>query len=117
MNKQIIKNQRHSRRKARVRAKVMGTSSRPRLSVYRSLQYVYAQLIDDENSKVLAAATDKKMEKKSTKTENAKAVGLAIGEAAKKQGILEAVFDRGGRTFHGRVKAVAEGARESGLKF
>ncbi len=105
------------RRHARVREKVRGTAARPRLAVYRSLAQIYAQVIDDEAGKTLAAASslDTK-DSKTKKSERAKAVGPAIGERAKKAGITEVVFDRGGYRYHGRVKALAEGVRAAGVK-
>ncbi len=105
------------RRHARVREKVRGTAARPRLAVYRSLAQIYAQVIDDEAGKTLAAASslDTK-DSKTKKSERAKAVGTAIGERAKKAGITEVVFDRGGYRYHGRVKALAEGVRAAGVK-
>lgn len=112
------------RRRHRVRARISGTAERPRLSVRRSLSHVYAQIIDDISGKTLAAASDlglglkpKKGKKGEGKTSRAKAVGLALAEAAKKAGVKKVVFDRGGRTYHGRVKALALGAREGGLEF
>jgi len=105
------------RRHARVREKVRGTAARPRLAVYRSLAQIYAQVIDDEAGKTLAAASslDTK-DSKTKKSARAKAVGTAIGERAKKAGITEVVFDRGGYRYHGRVKALAEGVRAAGVK-
>jgi large subunit ribosomal protein L18 len=105
------------RRHARVREKVRGTAARPRLAVYRSLAQIYAQVIDDVAGKTLAAASslDTK-DSKTKKSERAKAVGTAIGERAKKAGITEVVFDRGGYRYHGRVKALAEGVRAAGVK-
>ena len=113
------------RRHTRVRKKVRGSSERPRLAVYRSLTHIYAQLIDDTAGRTLAAASsleasspEKKDAKDSTvkKSERAKAVGAALGERAKKAGINEVVFDRGGYRYHGRVKALAEGVRATGVK-
>lgn len=101
-------------RKARTRAKIFGTALRPRLSVFRSNQSIWVQLIDDEKGKTLAAATTRGVTKMK-KTEAAKKIGEAIAEAAKKLKISAAVFDRGGYRYHGRVKAVAEGARSAGL--
>ena len=105
------------RRHARVREKVRGSSARPRLAVYRSLTHIYGQLIDDTAGKTLAAASslDAK-DSKDKKSERAKAVGAALGERAKKAGITEVVFDRGGYRYHGRVKALAEGVRAAGVK-
>lgn len=104
------------RRQARVRAKIAGTATRPRLAVFRSNRFIYAQLIDDASGKTLGAASDMK-ETKGTKTERAKSVGTALGEVAKKAGISAVVFDRGGFRYMGRVRALAEGAREAGLTF
>jgi len=108
------------RRHGRVRKKVLGTASRPRLAVYRSNRHIYAQLIDDGAAATLAAASDAEVQANgdgdgSGKTDPAKAVGKLTAERAKGAGIDRAVFDRGGRQFHGRVAAVAEGAREGGL--
>lgn len=109
------------RRHRRVRAKVQGTQERPRLNVYRSSAHIYAQVIDDLQGHTLVAAStldsDVKDADGKTKTERAKAVGQLIGERAKAAGIEDVVFDRGGYLYHGRVKALAEGAREAGLKF
>ncbi len=117
-NKTILnKRKRFKQRKARVRAKISGTSTRPRLAVYRSLKYIYVQLIDDTTGTTLVAATDKKDAVTGTKSERAKAVGLEVAKQAKEKGITEVLFDRGGRDYRGRVKALAEGAREGGLQF
>ena len=111
------------RRHLRVRAKVSGTSERPRLNVYRSSAHIYAQLIDDTSFATLAAASDieadfaNQLSDGKTKSDKAKAVGQLIGERAKALGITSVVFDRGGYKYHGRVKAVADGAREAGLDF
>ena len=102
------------RRHARVRKKVSGTAERPRLAVYRSNRHIYAQLIDDERATTLASASDRDV-KGESKTDAAKAVGELLAERAKQAGIERAVFDRGGRLYHGRVAAVADGAREKGL--
>ena len=105
------------RRHARVREKVRGSSARPRLAVYRSLAHIYAQLIDDTAGKTLAAASSlDARDSKDKKSERAKAVGTALGDRAKKAGITEVVFDRGGYRYHGRVKALAEGVRAAGVK-
>ena len=105
------------RRHARVREKVRGSSARPRLAVYRSLSQIYAQLIDDDAGKTLAAASSLGgKDGKQKKSERAKAVGTALGERAKAKGINEVVFDRGGYRYHGRVKALAEGVRATGVK-
>ena len=104
------------RRHARVRKKVEGTASRPRLAVYRSNRHIYAQLIDDGAAATLAAASDAEIQGSPGKTDRAKEVGKLIAGRAKEAGIERVVFDRGGRKFHGRVAAVAEGAREEGLQ-
>lgn len=104
------------RRHARIKAKVSGVASRPRLVVFRSLSATYAQLIDDTAMKTIASASDIKM-KKGTKVENAKKVGAELAEKAKAAGVEACVFDRNGYKYHGRVKALAEGAREGGLQF
>jgi large subunit ribosomal protein L18 len=109
------------RRHARVRKKVAGTAERPRLAVFRSNRHIYAQLIDDHAAATLLAASDAEIEAGADevargKTRNAKEVGKLIAGRAKSAGIDRVVFDRGGRRFHGRVAAVAEGAREGGLQ-
>jgi len=106
------------RRHKRVRAKIYGTSKLPRFSVSRSLHYVYLQLIDDENDKTLLSLHSKKVDSKGkNKTNNAFECGKRLAELAVKAGISKCVFDRGGYIYHGRIKAVAEGARKGGLKF
>ena len=106
------------RREKRVRKRIVASSGRLRLSVFRSNSHVYAQIIDDKEGKTLVSASslETKDSKKSKKTDAAKAVGKAIAEKALKAGIKEVAFDRGRYRFHGRVKAVAESARENGLK-
>jgi large subunit ribosomal protein L18 len=101
------------KRHLRVRRKITGTAERPRLVVYRSNRHVYAQLIDDLAARTLAAASD--LDGGGDKTAKAKRVGQMLAEKARAAGVERAVFDRGGRLYHGRVKAVAEGAREGGL--
>jgi large subunit ribosomal protein L18 len=103
----------------RVRKNIKGTAGRPRLNVYRSNRYIYAQLIDDNEGHTLAAASsyEKGFDQSGTKSERAKRVGALIAERAKAKGIEAVVFDRGGYLYHGRVKALADGAREGGLKF
>ena len=103
------------RRHARVRKKVGGAPERPRLAVFRSNRHVYAQLIDDVDAVTVAAASDAEVQG-SSPIERAKAVGMLIASRAREAGIERAVFDRGGRQYHGRVAAVAEGAREGGLQ-
>ena len=106
------------RRKTKVRAKIKGTAKRPRLSVFRSNKAIYAQLIDDEQGKTLVAASEKEIkEKDKAKAEKARLVGEILAKKAIKKKIKEAVFDKGPYHYHGRVKALAEGAREGGLKF
>jgi len=103
------------RRHARVRKKVRGEANRPRLAVFRSNRHIYAQLIDDRQAVTLVAANDAEV-KGTNPTERAKAVGELIASRAKDAGIETAVFDRGGRQYHGRVAALADGAREGGLQ-
>lgn len=110
--------ERRLRRKARVRAKVSGTASRPRLSVFRSLKHISVQAIDDVAGKTLAAATLRDISAKTKNTlEGATAVGKLIAEKCVKLGVTDAVFDRSGYKYHGRVKALADAARDGGLKF
>ena len=108
-----------TKRRLRVRAKISGTAQRPRLAVFRSASNIYAQVIDDVAGVTLAAAStlDKGWEGPKGNKEAAKKVGLAVAKAAMAKGITEVVFDRGGFVYHGRVKELAEGAREGGLKF
>ena len=107
------------KRHKRVRAKVSGTPERPRLNVFRSNANIYAQVIDDVNGVTLASAStlDKEFEGAAGNCEAAKKVGLLVAERAKAKGISVVVFDRGGYIYHGRVAALAEGAREGGLQF
>jgi large subunit ribosomal protein L18 len=107
------------RRHRRVRAKVRGNAERPRLVVFRSNRGIEAQLVDDDSGKTLASASHLALAKsfKGDKTAQAEAVGKALAAAAKKDGIETCVFDRGGYLYHGRVKALADGAREGGLEF
>ncbi len=114
-----VKQLKRQRRHKRIRAKLHGTQDRPRLCVFRSNQHIYAQLIDDDTAKVLLAVSDKdaKPAKNSKKADAAKEVGKLIAKKAIEKKILAVIFDRGGVIFHGRVKALAEGAREGGLKF
>ena len=126
----LKKQQKHIKRRKRVRAKISGTNSVPRFSVFRSNKNIYAQLIDDEKGKTLVAASDKELkslkeEKKKDKKEIIRTgkilvayeMGKLIAEKAIKKDIKKVVFDRGGHKYHGRVKAVADGAREGGLVF
>jgi large subunit ribosomal protein L18 len=107
------------RRHRRVRGKIAGTAERPRLAVFRSNKGIYAQLIDDESGRTLAAASWMHLAKsfKGNKSEQAAEVGKLLAKNAKKAKIETAVFDRGGYLYHGRVKALADGAREGGLQF
>jgi len=102
------------RRHSRVRRKVRGTAERPRLAVYRSNRHIYAQLVDDLSARTLVATSDLGAAD-GNKTARAKSVGQAIAERARSMGVEQVVFDRGGRLFHGRVKALADAAREAGL--
>ncbi len=112
----ISKIQRRNKIKARIRGKISGTAQRPRMSVFRSNKQIYVQLIDALSGKTLASASSKGIEE-GTKTEIAAKVGQAIAQAAQAAGITEVVFDRNGYLFHGRVKSLADAAREGGLKF
>ena len=112
-----LKSEKRTMRHRRVRAKVFGTSERPRLSVFRSNKHIFLQIIDDSQGRTFVSASDLKINKKGTKTEIAREVGRALAQEAVKKGIKKVVFDRGGYKYHGRVKAVAEGAREGGLIF
>jgi large subunit ribosomal protein L18 len=114
----VARKQRH----LRVRKKVLGTSERPRLNVFRSLSHIYAQVIDDTNGVTLVSASSldksvKGMSGESSKVELAKLVGKLVAERALEAGVTQVVFDRGGYKYHGRVKALAEASREIGLKF
>lgn len=113
--KQLARALRHRR----VRAKIYGTSKRPRLSVFRSLRYLHVQLIDDKKGEVLLGLNSRVLENRSaiTKTEQAKELGKLFAKKSLEKGIERVVFDRGGYKYHGRVKAFADGAREGGLKF
>lgn len=110
------------RRHMRLRKRIRGTQEKPRLAVYRSLSHIYAQVIDDDRGHTIAAASDveataRAEAKGKRKSDIAKLVGELIGKRAKENGISTVVFDRGGYQFHGRVEALATGAREAGLKF
>jgi len=123
-----------TRRHVRVREKVRGSAARPRLAVYRSLTHIYAQLVDDDAGTTVAAASSLEVrtppaspaasepqstaakDAKGKKTELAKSVGIVLGDRAKQKGVTEVVFDRGGYRYHGRVKALADGVREAGVK-
>src|SRR5690242_4619923 len=117
----ISKNQSRNRVHDRIRKKVMGTAERPRLNVYRSLNHIYVQLIEDLKGATLVSANSAEGKKGERRTggnvASAKSVGKAIAERAKDKGITKVVFDRGGYIYHGRIKALADAAREAGLQF
>jgi large subunit ribosomal protein L18 len=124
MNRMTIKRVRRSRRKQGIRKEIFGMPDRPRLSVFRSLNHVYAQVIDDLTGKTLVSASTRdktfKPESSSTgggKTAEAVAVGKLLATRAKEKGVSKVVFDRNGYLFHGRIKALAQGARDGGLQF
>jgi len=117
MSKQSHKAQLLARRKNRVRKKVSGTPEVPRLSVRRSLKHIYAQIIDDQNGKTLAAASSVTLNVPGGNVAGAQKVGEALANAAKAASVETVCFDRAGRKYHGRVKALADSAREGGLKF
>lgn len=122
MLKKVNSNVKRQKRHLRIRKTVNGTPERPRLNVYRSLNHIYAQIIDDKAGRTLVSAStlDKELKGKLETTSNkeaAKAVGKLVAEKALAKGIEEVIFDRGGYIYHGRVKELAEGAREGGLKF
>lgn len=112
------KNLRRQKRHSRIRPLVKGTDKRPRLAVFRSNVHIYGMLVDDLNRKTLFTVSDKSLNKKGvTKTDKAKEVGKLLAEKAQKEKIKKVTFDRAGYLYHGRVKALAEGAREGGLEF
>ena len=113
-NKKLYK---RNRRHLRVRRKISGSAERPRLSVFRSSQHIYAQLIDDDAGRTLASASSVKLKAAGNKTDWAVEVGKAIAETGKKAGVSKVRFDRGGYQYHGRVAALAKAAREAGLEF
>ncbi len=109
---------RSKKRQTRIRTKIRSTADRPRLSVFRSNQYLYAQVIDDKAGKTLVGISEKVLkDEKVTRVERAKALGMAIAKLAIEKKISTVVFDKGAYAYHGRVKALAEGAREGGLQF
>src|SRR6202167_3108807 len=115
----ITQNKRNAIRQrihARIRQKLSGTTERPRLNVYRSLNHIYAQVIDDQKGETLVSASSVKL-KTGGNVAAAKEIGKAVAELAVKQGIKKVVFDRGGYLYHGRIKALADAAREAGLEF
>ena len=116
----LAKEEGRARRKRRIRKKISGNGERPRVSVFRSSKHIYAQAIDDSKGTTVATVStlsDGLKGAEGTKTDDAKAVGAALAKALKEKGIEEVIFDRNGYLYHGRVKALAEGAREAGLKF
>jgi len=117
----IGKNEKRGFVHERIRKKLQGTAERPRLNVYRSLNHIYAQVIDDMAGKTLVSASTAEGQKENRRTggnvSSAKAVGKTIAERAKAKGVTKVVFDRGGYLYHGRVKALADAAREAGLQF
>lgn len=116
MSLAIVKKHLHAQRRAtRTRARLHGTAQCPRISVKRSLKHIYVQLINDDVGNTLASASDKQVEQKGSPVEVAKEVGRMLGKKATDLGITKAVFDRGSYRYHGRVAAIADGARESGL--
>jgi large subunit ribosomal protein L18 len=121
MLNRVTKNEKRGHVHDRIRKKMQGSAERPRLNVYRSLNHIYVQVIDDLHGKTLVSASTAEGKKEDRKTggnvASAKAIGKAIAERAKAKGVSKVVFDRGGYLYHGRVKALAEAAREAGLQF
>ncbi len=117
MIKKVDRNKARLKRHFRIRSKISGTPEVPRLNVFRSNKAIYVQIIDDVNQKTLVSASSKELNLKSNNIEAATKVGELIGKKAKDAKITEVVFDRGGYVYHGKVKALAEAAREAGLKF
>lgn len=113
----VNKVQRRTRIKKGIRRKISGTTERPRLSVFKSNKAIYAQVIDDTQGSTIVSADSRKLGFESIKVEDSKKVGLKVAEVAKEKGIEEVIFDRNGYKYHGKIKALAEGAREGGLKF
>ena len=116
-NREQLKRDKRQRRHSRVRSVVSGSAQRPRLTVFRSASHIYAQLIDDQSGKTLAASSSNEIKSKAAKSDLSVQVGTSIAEKAKTAGISKVVFDRGGYRYHGRVKALAEAARAAGLEF
>jgi large subunit ribosomal protein L18 len=116
---QVGRNEIRQRIHKRIRARVAGTQERPRLAVFRSLNHIYAQVIDDQQGHTLvaAASTEKDLKGKGGNLDGAKLIGKTVAQRAKEKGITKVVFDRGGYLYHGRVKALADAAREAGLEF
>ena len=118
-NIQKIKQEKKRRRSKRIRAKIFGSKEKPRLSIFRSLKHIYAQLIDDDKGETLVAVSDYDLKGKDKKAKNevSKELGTLIAKKALEKKIERVVFDRGSCKYHGRIKALAEGAKEGGLKF
>ncbi|MGE0761814.1 MAG: 50S ribosomal protein L18 [Bdellovibrionales bacterium] len=116
-NKTSTKRVKRLKNKAKIRKKVTGTGERPRLTVFRSARHLYAQLIDDATGKTLLSVSTLKGDAKGKKTEMAKQIGAQLAKEALSKNIKNVVFDRGGFLYHGRIKAIADGAREAGLNF
>ncbi|MDX1623737.1 MAG: 50S ribosomal protein L18 [Gemmatimonadota bacterium] len=118
MTKRAIEREENRRRRhKRVRKRMFGTPDKPRLVVHRSLKHIEAQLVDDFEGRTLLGVSSQALEVEGDKTDQARATGREVAERAKEEGITRVVFDRGGYRYHGRVKALAEGAREAGLEF
>ena len=117
MLKQFDRKAARAKRHRRVRTRVSGTANRPRLNVFRSLHHLYAQLIDDTSGRTLASASTLSLKLSGKGVDEARQVGQALARGARELGISSAVFDRGGFLYHGRVQALADGAREAGLEF
>jgi len=117
----VTKNEKRGHVHDRIRKKMQGTAERPRLNVYRSLNHIYVQVIDDLHGKTLVSASTAEGKKEDRRSggnvASAKAIGMSIADRAKAKGVTKVVFDRGGYIYHGRVKALADAAREAGLKF
>jgi large subunit ribosomal protein L18 len=113
----VRKEARRAKLRKKIRSKISGTATKPRLSVFRSNKAIYAQVIDDSNGTTIVSASSATLKDKVTKVEASTIVGKIIAEKAMAAGITEVVFDRGGYLYHGRIKSLAEGAREGGLKF
>ncbi len=116
-NKEIAKRQIKARRHKRVRSKIVGTAEIPRLNLFRSNKGLFVQLINDDSGTTIASASEREIKENKSKTDTAKEIGKLIAKKAQGESITKVVFDRGGYKYHGRVKAVAEGAREGGLEF
>ena len=117
MNKQVQKRNKRAIRHGRVRSRVSGSASRPRLNVFKANRHIYAQVIDDQTRKTLASASSLKIKAKGKKSDIAKEVGKAVATQALSKNIKTVTFDRGGFAYHGRIKSLAVGAREGGLEF